>query len=202
MNERIKKLRKTLDLTQQEFADRIGSVQNTITGYETGRRTPSRQIITLICKAFNVNENWLRTGEGEMFNSKSSAALEALARERGLTHSDFVLIEKFLNMKPQSRLVIAEYMLEVAAALQNDNTPLDNVAAKKNTDIDTEVFHYRSDLLMDEDFAARHDVNRPMAAKPSLEMTAEELHAELDRQLAEEKERELQVSSAKESGAG
>ena len=67
MNERIKKLRKALGLTQQEFADKIGSVQNTITGYETGRRAPSNQVIALLVREFNVNETWLRTGEGEMF---------------------------------------------------------------------------------------------------------------------------------------
>lgn len=67
MELRIKALRKALGLTQQEFADKIGSVQNTITGYETGRRTPSNQVIALICEKFNVNENWLRTGDGEMF---------------------------------------------------------------------------------------------------------------------------------------
>lgn len=67
MHERIKKLRKALSLTQQEFAEKIGSVQNTITGYETGRRAPSGQVIALICREFNVNEVWLRTGEGEMF---------------------------------------------------------------------------------------------------------------------------------------
>ncbi len=67
MKDRIKELRKALGLTQQEFAERIGSVQNTITGYETGRRIPSNQVITLICKEFNVSEEWLRTGNGEMF---------------------------------------------------------------------------------------------------------------------------------------
>lgn len=67
VGERIKKLRRELDLTQQEFADKIGSVQNTMTGYETGRRSPSNQVIALICREFNVNETWLRTGEGEMF---------------------------------------------------------------------------------------------------------------------------------------
>lgn len=63
---RIKELRKTLSLNQSDFASRIGSVQNTITGYETGRREPSNQVITLICREFNVSETWLRTGEGEM----------------------------------------------------------------------------------------------------------------------------------------
>ena len=68
MEERIKELRKELGLTQTEFAERIGSAQNTITGYETGRRVPSSQVITLIARTFDVNETWLRTGEGAMFN--------------------------------------------------------------------------------------------------------------------------------------
>lgn len=67
MNKRLKSLRKSLGLTQSEFAERIGSVQNTITGYETGRRVPSSQVLSLIAREFNVNETWLRTGEGEMF---------------------------------------------------------------------------------------------------------------------------------------
>lgn len=67
MKERLKKLRKTLDLTQQAFADRIGMKQNTIAQYEMGRTVPSDAIIFSICREFNVNEDWLRTGEGDMF---------------------------------------------------------------------------------------------------------------------------------------
>lgn len=67
MNERIKKLRKALDLTQQQFADKIKVKRNTVATYEMGRSDPSDSAISLICREFNVNENWLRTGEGEMF---------------------------------------------------------------------------------------------------------------------------------------
>ena len=67
MNERLKKLRKTLDLTQQEFADKIGVKRNSLANYETGRNTPIDAIILSICREFNVNEEWLRTGKGEMF---------------------------------------------------------------------------------------------------------------------------------------
>lgn len=67
MNERLKKLRKTLDMTQQEFADRIGTKRNTIAKYETDTNVPSAAVISLICREFNVNEEWLRTGKGEMF---------------------------------------------------------------------------------------------------------------------------------------
>lgn len=67
MKDRLKKLRKELDLTQQAFADKIGMKQNTIAQYEMGRTTPSDAIIFSICREFGVDENWLRTGEGEMF---------------------------------------------------------------------------------------------------------------------------------------
>ena len=67
MNERLKKLRKALDLTQQEFADRIGSKRNTVAKYETEANTPSAAVVSLICREFNVNEDWLRNGVGEMF---------------------------------------------------------------------------------------------------------------------------------------
>lgn len=67
MNERIRKLRKALDLTQQKFADRIGVKQNTVAQYEMGRNTPIDSVISLICREFNVSEEWLRNGTGEMF---------------------------------------------------------------------------------------------------------------------------------------
>lgn len=67
MHERLKKLRKALDLTQQEFADRIGSKRNTVAKYETEANTPSAAVVSLICREFNVNENWLRDGIGDMF---------------------------------------------------------------------------------------------------------------------------------------
>lgn len=67
MNDRLKKLRKALDLTQQEFADRIGIARGNIGAYEVGKNAPSDAVISLICKTFNVNEEWLRNGTGEMF---------------------------------------------------------------------------------------------------------------------------------------
>ncbi len=67
MKDRIKKIRKELDLTQQKFADRLGVQRNTIAMYEMGKTAPSEAIILSICREFNVNEQWLRDGTGEMF---------------------------------------------------------------------------------------------------------------------------------------
>lgn len=70
MGERIKKLRKALGLTQKEFGERIGVKPNTIGTYEIGRSTPIDAVVSLICREFDVDEHWLRTGEGEMFLKK------------------------------------------------------------------------------------------------------------------------------------
>lgn len=71
MRERIKCLRKELKLTQQEFADKLKIKRGAIANYELGRNDPIDAVVTLICREFNVNEQWLRTGEGEMFNTLS-----------------------------------------------------------------------------------------------------------------------------------
>lgn len=67
MNKRIRELRKTLDLSQKEFADKIGLKQNAISYMEKDGATVTEQNIKTICSQFSVNENWLRTGDGKMF---------------------------------------------------------------------------------------------------------------------------------------
>ena len=150
MNERIKKLRRHLDLTQQEFADRIGVKRNTIANYEIGRNVPIDSVLALIVREFHVSEAWLRSGEGEMFAPAPTSALDALAQEQNLTHGEYILIEKLLHLKPEVRQGILDYIMEVAAAVNSDDVP----------------------------------ANAPAAPG----MSAEELHAELDRQLGMEKE--------------
>lgn len=72
MNERMKEVRRAVGLTQREFGLKIGVKQNTVATYEMGRNKPTDTVIALICRTFNVNEQWLRTGEGEMFTELSA----------------------------------------------------------------------------------------------------------------------------------
>lgn len=71
MNERLRELRKSMNLTQQEFADKIGITRNTLASYETGKSNPGDAAVSLICSKLNVNETWLRNGEGEMFRRRT-----------------------------------------------------------------------------------------------------------------------------------
>ena len=67
MNKRIRELRKVLNLSQREFANKIGLKQNAISYMEKSGSTVTEQNIKNICSQFSVNENWLRTGFGKMF---------------------------------------------------------------------------------------------------------------------------------------
>ena len=67
MSQRIKRVRKALDLTQQAFAERIGVKQNTIALIESGKRNTSDQLLLGVCREFKISETWLRTGSGSMF---------------------------------------------------------------------------------------------------------------------------------------
>lgn len=72
MKDRIRKIRKDLQLTQKDFAKRIGVSRNTIATYETSKRTPIDAIVISICREFDISEEWLRTGNGEMKVNKST----------------------------------------------------------------------------------------------------------------------------------
>lgn len=71
MKERIKTLRKELRLSQDAFAEKLGLTKNYISLIENGNRNLSEQSIKVLCSTLDVNEKWLRTGNGEMFKSRT-----------------------------------------------------------------------------------------------------------------------------------
>lgn len=110
MNERLKKLRKALDLTQQEFANRIGIKRNSFANYETGRNTPIDAIIVSICREFNVNEDWLRYGTGgpeNMFRPESREDEIARTVKNLLNGENDTFKHRFITML--SRLSVSDW---------------------------------------------------------------------------------------------
>lgn len=65
--ERVKAVRKDLNMTLESFGKRLGVTKTAISNIENGARCLTDQMLLAICREFNVNENWLRTGEGDMF---------------------------------------------------------------------------------------------------------------------------------------
>lgn len=98
MNERIKKLRKALDLTQREFADALGVKRNTVGQWECGINSITEQIIVSICREFRVNEEWLRTGTGEMFLPTDRKSDIAKLTKQLLDEEDDSFKNRFISM--------------------------------------------------------------------------------------------------------
>ncbi len=125
LGERIKKVRKALDLTQQEFANQIGTTRNNIAGYETGRREPSVAAIALIITKLNVSEEWLRNETGEMFQPKPETVIDEIVQEYKLDDLDRQIIKEFIELPDKDREAIRVYLQSIISARKQDE------AAKK-----------------------------------------------------------------------
>lgn len=112
MKDRLKQLRRMLDLTQRVFAERIGVKQNTIATYEMGRNKPSDPIIHSICKEFNVNEEWLKNGTGKMFIKKSTFSLDEYAATNKLTNKEKEIVRRFMELDPDVRNAIYDIFIK------------------------------------------------------------------------------------------
>lgn len=141
MKDRIKKLRKALGLTQQEFADRIGISRGNIATYETREGNPGSSVVNLICREFNVSETWLRTGEGEMYVQRSrddelSAFVDELMKEQP---QDFRrrLVTALSRLKPEQW----DALESIALSLMEKPTPPTKlyIAARDGSRMEVEV---------------------------------------------------------------
>ena len=129
MKDRIKQLRNTLGLTQEKFAERLGVKRNTIATYEIGRNEPIDAVISLMCREFNVNETWLRNGEGEMFKERSPSEevgyyVEDLLDYDGHGNPFYDMIiemmKTYTELDEKSQTVIRNYFQSVADGIHKE----------------------------------------------------------------------------------
>lgn len=78
MNERIKELRRSLGLTQDEFGGRIGITKSSVSTMESGRSNPSEQTLRSMVREFGASYLWLTTGAGSMFENGEEAAVHVM----------------------------------------------------------------------------------------------------------------------------
>lgn len=113
MKDRIREVREHFGLSMEKFGSRIGIGKASISLLESGKNNPSIQTIALICREFGVNEQWLRTGEGEMLEQTRASVLDRLSTEYDLSREQRSVIEAFLDLDPQERDVILKYVHNV-----------------------------------------------------------------------------------------
>lgn len=147
MNERIKQIRKQLGLTLEEFGTRIGMGKSAVSKIEKGLNGTTDQTIRSICREFEVNETWLRTGEGDMFDQSSSSILSRVSAEYDLSSREQAMISAFLELNAADRSAIMRYVEKlveklappssadaVSSAVAATRDYLDMVEKEKNTE--------------------------------------------------------------------
>ncbi len=141
MNERLKLLRKHLGLNQKEMGERIKLSQTHVSSLENGAREITDRIIFDVCREFDVNEQWLRTGEGEMFIESDSSIIVELANEYHLDEIDKKIIEHFVKLDSKSRQRIKDYVRSIAEIFNNEKA-----ATYEEDNIEAELESYRMEL--------------------------------------------------------
>ena len=113
IQERLKAIRKSLNMNQTEFAQRIGMQQSNLSAIELGRKAVTGRTIKLICSEFSVNEQWLRSGEGEMFSDASASLLNKLAEIYHLTEFEMRILSNYVSMPTKQREAIMDFIQRI-----------------------------------------------------------------------------------------
>ena len=123
VNERLSVLIKELGLTKTSFAKRINVSSQFISSVCSGSTSPSARTIVDICREYNVSERWLRTGEGEMFVSRSREELIAETVGRILTGDNEIKrrwISVLCRMPDEYWDMLDDLVTRYAAEAEND----------------------------------------------------------------------------------
>lgn len=115
IGKRIKEVRKDQGMTQTEFGDKIGVKGNTITGYENGTRRPSDSTINYICLLFDVDQTWLRTGEGrkDLPSPDSRNSLEKLCCDKKCNNLEIKFLNAYFGLKKGERKAFCELLVKM-----------------------------------------------------------------------------------------
>lgn len=114
--ERIKEIRKLRGLTLEKFGEKIGMKKNSVSQLENGKNSVTEQVIKSICREFNVNERWLRTGEGEPYllptNDIVAKATALLGKHDPLFESIVEVYSKLDEVDKKVLIKVTEDLLE------------------------------------------------------------------------------------------
>lgn len=136
VNQRIKKLRKSLGMNQGEFGQKIGMGQAGISKIEQDGNTVIDQNIRLICQTFHVSEQWLRTGAGPMESDDVSTMLARLQEEMDLTDLEMRLLQTYFSFSAEERQTFLAMAQKFAARLAAEKSPEERDRQREQATLD------------------------------------------------------------------
>jgi len=131
LNTRVKFIRKNFNMSQETFGNKLGVTGAGISKIESGQRNLTEQMILMICKEFNINENWLRNGDGGIFRQKLPTGIEQLAEYYQLDEFDKRIINEYSKLDERKRKIIKEYIMKIAYDNNNPSVILDGDMEKE-----------------------------------------------------------------------
>ncbi len=108
--ERIKEIRKDLNLTLEKFGEKLGVTKVAISNIEKGNRNLTDQMIKAICREYNVNYDYLMYGTGEKFSDLPETILEELCTQYDLDELDKQIIDIYISLPKQLRDSVKEHI--------------------------------------------------------------------------------------------
>lgn len=108
--ERLKYLRKTLNLTLEKFGEKIGLKKNSMSAIETGRNNLTESVAKSICREFNVDYFWLTEGEGEMFIDIPDTIIEEMKITYNLSDFEEKILRQYLILTEDERNVLQDIL--------------------------------------------------------------------------------------------
>ncbi len=118
MNERLKQLRKALKLNQVDFGAKLSLTGSAISRYESGVNAMADNIVLLICREFDVNEEWLRYGTGSMFSQKNMDLIEQLSDKYNLGLYGRQLLETYLELSDSDKRAVERFVANLTANVE------------------------------------------------------------------------------------
>lgn len=110
MNERIKELRKVLNLSQESFSSKLNISRSHFAMIENGSKNITDRVFSDICRVFNVNEEWLINGTGEMFAPTFNDKLDQLASEYNFSKLEYTFFSSYLKLDEKKREAVTEFL--------------------------------------------------------------------------------------------
>lgn len=146
IHERIKYLReKVLKLKQSEMSLKIGLKQGSLSDIERRKtKTVTDRIIKDISREFNISENWLRTGKGEMFITSDTFSLDEQAKKNNLTDLEIAIMRSYINLDREIRKKLMDE-LEMIFKISNE-TAATTEEKSIDAEIEAELEAYRKEL--------------------------------------------------------
>lgn len=111
--ERVKEIRKSLDLTLEKFGEKLGVTKTTISRIEKGINNLTEQMTISICREYNVNYDYLTCGDGEMFDDLPQTVIDELCAQYNLSDSEKAIIEMYVSLPEDFRQLLKERATEL-----------------------------------------------------------------------------------------